>query len=246
MNTAVNVASVTDCPDGLSIFLAVRPRLFGIAYRVLGSAAEAEDIVQDAWVRWQTVDRSVVRDPAAFLTTTTTRLAINVIQSARSRHETGAASPFPELVDAGGGHQSRLEQSEAVASGLLALLEKLPPTERAAFILREAFEYSYRKIADVLRLHEANARQLVSRARQHLSSRRRTPVSTGEHNRLLAVFIAAAQYGDVTPLEHLLCLSAVRCPVFRRTGSPALLDLEGNIDRDARRRHRSHRIKARD
>lgn len=210
MNTAVNVASEIACPDGLSTFLAVRPRLFSIAYRVLRSAAEAEDIVQDAWVRWQTADRSVVRDPAAFLATTTMRLAINVIQSARSRRETGAASPLLESVDAGGGHESRLEQSEALASGMLALLEKLPPTERAAFILREAFEYNYRKIADVLRLQEANARQLVSRARQHLSSGRRTPVSADEHNRLLVVFIAAVQHGDVTPLERLLCHSAVR------------------------------------
>ena len=101
MNTAVNVPSVTDCSDGLSVFLAVRPRLFGIAYRVSGNAAEAEDIVQDAWIRWQTADRSGVRDPTAFLTTTTTRLAINVIQSARSRRETGTLSTLPEPVDAG-------------------------------------------------------------------------------------------------------------------------------------------------
>ena len=131
MNTAVNVASETD-PDGLSIFLAVRSRLFGIAYRVSGSAAEAEDIVQDAWVRWQTADRSVVRDPAAFLATTTTRLAINVIQSARLRRETGTESPLPDPIDACAGIDSRLEQREAVASGMLALLQNLAPAERAA------------------------------------------------------------------------------------------------------------------
>lgn len=227
MNTAVNVPSVTDCSDGLSVFLAVRPRLFGIAYRVSGNAAEAEDIVQDAWIRWQTADRSGVRDPTAFLTTTTTRLAINVIQSARSRRETGTLSTLPEPVDAGGGHESRLEQSEALASGTMALLEKLQPTERAAFILREAFDYSYRKIADVLRLQEANARQLVSRARQHLSGSRRMPVSAGDHNRLIAVFIDAARYGDVTLLERLL-LSAVSRPVFQGTSCPAWLDTEGN------------------
>jgi RNA polymerase sigma-70 factor, ECF subfamily len=206
MNTATNVGFQTDSPDGLSIFLAVRPRLFGIACRVSGSAAEAEEIVQDTWVRWQRADRSVVRDPAAFLATTTARLAINAIQLARSRRERASSPPDP--IDAGVGHESRLEQSEALASGLLALLEKLRPTERAAFILREAFEYSYCKIADLLRLQEANARQLVSRAREHLSSGRRTAVSAGEHNRLLAVFIAAAHYGDVTPLEQLLCLSS--------------------------------------
>src|SRR2546429_3999512 len=85
--------------DGLSAFAPVRPRLFGIAYRMLGSAAEAEDIVQDVWMRWQTVDRSVVRDAAAFLATTTTRLAINVIQSARSRRETCVGPWLPEPVD---------------------------------------------------------------------------------------------------------------------------------------------------
>src|SRR5262245_17507164 len=85
--------------DGLSAFLSVRSRLFGIAYRMLGSASEAEDTVQDVWVRWQTADRSVVRDAAAFLATTTTRLAINVLQSARSRRETDMDSSLPELAD---------------------------------------------------------------------------------------------------------------------------------------------------
>src|ERR687896_611109 len=87
--------------DGLSAFMSVRPRLFGIAYRMLRSAAEAEDVVQDVWVRWQTANRSVVRDAAAFLATTTTRLAINVMQSARSRRETWAAPSLPEPVDSG-------------------------------------------------------------------------------------------------------------------------------------------------
>src|SRR5688572_27853844 len=91
--------TISTCDDGLSAFLSVRRRLFGIAYRMLGSATEAEDIVQDAWVRWQTADRSVVRDAPAFLVTTTTRLAINVIQSARSRHERYAGPPLPEPVD---------------------------------------------------------------------------------------------------------------------------------------------------
>jgi RNA polymerase sigma factor (sigma-70 family) len=212
MNTAATVESQADRPDALSIFLTVRPRLFGIASRVSGSPAAAEEIVQDTWIRWQAADRSVIRDPAAFLATTTRRLAINVIQLARSRHETALASPPPEPVDGAVGHESQLEQDEALASGMLALLEKLPPTERAAFILREAFEYSYRKIADVLRLQEANVRQLVSRARQHLSSRRRTVVSPGECNRLLAVFIGAAQYGEVAPLEQLLSSGSSRPP----------------------------------
>src|SRR5262245_52665974 len=101
MPRASCAAPLATCPDdGLSAFLSVRPRLFAIAYRMLGSAAEAEDVVQDVWVRWQTADRSVVRDAAAFLATTATRLAINVMQSARARRETCVESWLPEPVDA--------------------------------------------------------------------------------------------------------------------------------------------------
>jgi len=171
-----HVARLPICPDdGLSAFLSVRPRLFGIACRTLGSAAEAEDVVQDVWVRWQTADRSLVRDAAAFLATTTTRLAINVMQSARSRRETYVGPRLPEPVDTSADPRLEAERGEALRLGVLVLLEKLSPTERAAYILREAFEYAYRDIADILRLQEANARQLVTRARQHLANGRPEP-----------------------------------------------------------------------
>jgi RNA polymerase sigma-70 factor (ECF subfamily) len=165
--------------DGLSVFLNVRPRLFGIAYRMLGSAAEAEDIVQDAWIRWQMTDRSLVRDAAAFLITMATRLAINVMQSARTRREIHVDTWLTEPVDAAADPRSAAERGQSLAHGVRVLLEKLTPAERAAFILREAFDYPYRDIANVLRLREANVRQLVTRARQHLRSRcvRPTPVS---------------------------------------------------------------------
>ena len=202
MTTAIDGASQTACSDeGLSAFLELRPRLFGIAYRIVGRAAEAEDIVQDAWVRWQTADRSVVRDAAAFLSTTTMRLAINLIQSARSRRESCAGPWLSELVDNNCELACGAERMEALASGILVMLEKLSPRERTAYILREAFDYTYRRIADVLRLREANARQLVSRARQHLASGRRTPASALEQDRLLAAFIAAARGGDFSAIE---------------------------------------------
>ena len=134
-------SKTSTCDDGLSAFLSVRPRLFGIAYRMLGSAAEAEDIVQDVWVRWQTADRSVVRDAAAFLVTTATRLAINVMQSARSRRETYVGPWLPEPVDTSADPGLGAERGEALELGVLVLLEKLSPTERAAYILREAFDY---------------------------------------------------------------------------------------------------------
>src|SRR6185436_15556956 len=148
----------------------VRPRLFRIAYRMLRSAAEAEDIVQEAWVRWQTADRSLVRDAAAFLVTTTTRLAINVLQSAHSRREIDVGPLMPEPVDTSDDPRLGAERGQALGLAVRLLLERLTPTERAAFILREAFDYPYREIANVLRLQEANARQVVTRARHHVAT----------------------------------------------------------------------------
>src|SRR5262245_26790781 len=115
------------CDDGLPAFLSIRPRLFGIAYRMLGSAAEAEDVVQDVWLRWQTTDRSVVRDAAAFLATTATRLSINVMQSARARRETCIGPCQPEPVDTSSDPCSATERDQALACGVRMLLEKLTP-----------------------------------------------------------------------------------------------------------------------
>jgi RNA polymerase sigma-70 factor (TIGR02957 family) len=195
--------------DGLSEFVKVRPRLFGIAYRILGTAAEAEDIVQDVWLRWQATNRGVVVDPPAFLATTTTRLAINLAQSARSRHETYVGPWLPEPVDTSTDPQLGAERGEALEFAVLLLLEKLSPTERAAYVLREAFDYPYRQIAEILQLEEANTRQLVTRARQHITDGRRTPVSSTEQRRLLETFIAAAQKGDLAALEGLFASDVV-------------------------------------
>lgn len=158
--------------DGLSTFMRLRPRLLAIARRMLGCAAAAEDIVQDVWMRWQGTDHRVVRDPAAFLATATTRMALNVMQSARSRRETCAGPGLPEPVDASADPRADAERGQALASGVALLHETLSPTERAAFVLREAFEYPYRDIAKTLQLAEANARQIVTRARQRVATRR--------------------------------------------------------------------------
>jgi RNA polymerase sigma-70 factor (ECF subfamily) len=197
------------CDDGLAAFLSLRPRLFGIAYRMLGNAAEAEDVVQDVWLRWQTANRSVVRDAAAFLATTATRLAINVMQSARARRETSVGPWQPEPVDTSSDPWLAAERDQALAGGVRMLLEHLTPTERAAYILREAFDYAYRDIASVLQLAEANARQVVTRARQHIVSGRTTATSSTELERLLGAFIAAAHDGDVAGLEDLFALDVV-------------------------------------
>ncbi|MEI5009543.1 RNA polymerase sigma-70 factor [Streptomyces sp. NPDC087659] len=190
-------------------FLAARPQLFGIAYRVLGSAAEAEDIVQETWLRWQNADRTDVVEPAAFLATITTRLAINAAQSARVRRESYVGPWLPEPVDTSADPQVGAERAEAVELAVLFLLEKLNPVERAAYVLREAFDYPYKQLADVLETSEANARQLVSRARKHLAAERREPVSPADHRRLLEVFLTAAQTGDLSTLEDVLASDVV-------------------------------------
>ncbi len=194
--------------DGLATFISARPRLFGIAYRMLGSAAEAEDIVQDVWLRWQTTDRGPIRSPLAFLVTATARLAINVLQSARARRETDVGPLLPEPADTSGDPGWRAERSEALALAVRLLLEKLSPTERAAYVLREAFGHPYREIAGILRIEEANARQLVTRAREAMLRDRRTPVGEAEHRRLLNAFVGAAKTGDVASLEQFFATGA--------------------------------------
>jgi len=191
-------------PVDAASFEAVRPRLFGIAYRTLESAADADDVVQDAWIRWQGTDRNNVRDAAAFLATTTKRLALNVAQSARARRETCIQPWHPEQADAHADPTLGAERREALELALLTLAEKLSPTERAAYVLREAFDYPYRQIADVLATSEANARQLVTRARVRLASGRRRQVSVAEQQRFVDAFVDAAQTGDLTTLEQLL------------------------------------------
>ncbi|MGI5149767.1 RNA polymerase sigma-70 factor [Plantactinospora sp. CA-294935] len=190
--------------DGVVDFEAIRGRLFGIAYRMLGTVGDAEDVVQDAWLRWQRTDRRNVRNPAAFLTTTTTRLAINAVTAARARRETYVGQWLPEPVDTAADPALGAERAEVLELGVLLLLEKLAPAERAAYVLREAFDYAHRQVAEVLGTTEANARQLLSRARRHLASARSAPVGRAEHRRLVEAFVAAARGGDLAALERLL------------------------------------------
>nr|WP_296072149.1 RNA polymerase sigma-70 factor [uncultured Actinoplanes sp.] len=192
-----------DLDEAAAVFESVRPRLFGIAYRMLSSASEAEDLVQDVWLRWQLCDRSQVRNPAAFLATTTTRLAINELQSARARRETYVGPWLPEPVDTSADPYLGAERGEALEFATLQLMEKLTPNERAAYVLREAFDYPYGQIADILQSTEPAVRQLVSRARKHVSGERRTPVSAAAQKELLENFIAAARSGDMAALEKM-------------------------------------------
>jgi RNA polymerase sigma-70 factor (ECF subfamily) len=189
--------------EATAAFMSVRPRLFGIAYRMLSSATEAEDLVQEVWLRWQTCDRAAVANPAALLATTTTRLAINALQSARVRRETYIGPWLPEPVDTSADPYLGAERGEALQFAALLLMEKLTPHERAAYVLREAFDYPYGQIAEILQSTEAGVRQLVSRGRKHVTAERRTPVSAGAQRELLTTFVAAARSGDLAALERL-------------------------------------------
>jgi RNA polymerase sigma-70 factor (ECF subfamily) len=183
--------------------------MFGIAYRMLGSAAEAEDVVQDAWLRWQAADRSDVREPGAFLATIVTRLALTALDSARARREVYVGPWLPEPVSTAADPAIGAERAEAMSLAVLLLLERLTGAERAAYVLHEAFGYPYARIAEVLETSEANARQLGSRARTHLERERGAVVGRGERERLLGLFLAAAQSGDLAALEAALAEDAV-------------------------------------
>lgn len=200
--------------DGLeeaaAVFTKVRPRLFGIAYRMLGSATDAEDLVQEVWLKWQAYDRGTVVDPAAFLATTTTRLAINALKSARVRRETYIGPWLPEPIDTSADPYLGAERGEALELAALLLMEKLTPDERAAYVLREAFDYPYARIADILRATEPGVRQLVSRARRHVAGERRAPVAASAQRELLTTFIAAARTGDMVALEQMFA-AGVTC-----------------------------------
>lgn len=195
--------------DAVTVFDAERRRLFGIAYRILGSAPDAEDVVQETWIRWQSCDRGGIRNTAAFLTTVTTRLAINELRSAHAQRETYIGPWLPTPVDTSSDPTLGAERDEALSLAVLLLMERLTPAERAAFTLRQAFDYPYGQIAEILGVTDVHARQLVSRARTHLEAARAHSVDGEKHRRLFRVFLAAARGGDRARLESLLAEDAV-------------------------------------
>jgi RNA polymerase sigma-70 factor (ECF subfamily) len=194
-------------------FEELRPRLFAIAYRMLSSASEAEDVVQDAFLRFDQARPEELRSPAAWLTAVVTNLCLDRLKSARARREryVGPWLPEPVLTGDGSGASSgalgpleTAEQRESVSFAFLLLLERLNPRERAVFVLREAFAYGYDEIARILGLSEANCRQLYHRARQHVSEERaRFQPSPRRRRELVERFIAAAEGGDLKALEAL-------------------------------------------
>jgi RNA polymerase sigma factor (sigma-70 family) len=189
----------------LDEFIRVRRRLLTIAGQITGDPHEAEDVVQEVWLRWHRMDRTAVLNSEAVLVTMTTRLAINLVRSARRRHETSVATWLPaEVADHDADPHAQVERGERIGHAVQALLERLPSSERAAYLLREGFEYPYQQIAQALQINAANARQLVKRARAHVAAGRCRSVHPAAHHRLRRAFAAAACGGDLTTLESVL------------------------------------------
>jgi RNA polymerase sigma-70 factor (ECF subfamily) len=202
-------------PNPAASFEPFRRRLLGLAYRMLGSMADAEDAVQETYLRWHRADRNQVSDPRAFLMTTTTRICLDMLTSARARREEYAGPWLPEpVVDTAAlAPDSRTELAEDLSIALLLTLDRLSPLERAAFLLHDVFDFSFSEVAAALERSEAACRQLAARARAHVREVRprgttTPPVSSGEidakHAQLMSAFVAATSSGDLDALKQLL------------------------------------------
>lgn len=194
-------------------FEAARARLEAMAYRLLGSAGEAQDAVQETFLRWQATDVERIAVPEAWLTKVLTNLCLNQITSARARRETYVGQWLPEPLLAGDpmlGPADTVEQRESVSYAVLVLLERLSPNERAVYVLREAFDYPHREIAAILDLTEAASQQIYHRAKKHVAGgKARAEIDEADARRIVEEFLAAATSGRTEPLVRLLTQDAV-------------------------------------
>jgi RNA polymerase sigma-70 factor (ECF subfamily) len=198
--------------DPLAAFERERGRLFGIAYRMLGSVSEAEDVLQDAWLRWHGVEHGTVENPSAYLVRLVTRLCIDTLGAARNRLTEYVGPWLPEpLVKTGEreGPAALQELADDLSTAFLLMLERLTPVERAVFLLRESFDFSYREIAEIVGKSEENCRQIDHRARKRLAEGRRpAKADPAERDRLLGGFMAALKEGDLDGMVKLLARDA--------------------------------------
>ncbi len=209
------MSSTSATSNPAASFEPYRRRLLGLAYRMLGSMADAEDAVQETYLRWHGADRDRVSDPRAFLMTTTTRICLDMLTSARARREeyVGPWLPEPVVDTAALTPDSRTELAEDLSIALLLILDQLSPLERAAFLLHDVFDFSFSEVAAALERSEAACRQLAARARAHVRAARPRgatppPARSGgidaKHAQLLSAFMAATQSGDLNALTQLL------------------------------------------
>jgi len=228
-------------PDpSTKVFEAHRPRLTRLAYRMLGSLAEAEDVTQEAWLRWSRVDPAKIREPGAWLTRTTTRLALDLLKSARMRRETyvGAWLPEPLITQPASGVE---EFADDLTLSLMTAMERLSPLERAAFLLHDVFDIGFDEVATTLERDAGSVRQLASRARRHIQAARpRYAVEPAEGERLARAFFEAAKSGDTASLSALLAADVTlrsdgggKVMAFHNAihGAPKLLRLYAGLHR---------------
>jgi RNA polymerase sigma-70 factor (ECF subfamily) len=191
--------------SALDVFTEQRPMLFGIAYRMLGSVADAEDILQDAWLKWSSVDVDGLEQPGAYLARTVTNLSINRLKSAAARRETYVGPWLPEPLVTAEDAGSQAEQAEAVSLAMLVVLETLSPLERAVFILNGVFGFSLPEVAGLLDRSESSVRQIAHRARSHVQARRPRYDAPAEVRRsVTSQFLAACLGGDLNQMMELL------------------------------------------
>jgi len=193
--------------QGVEFFEEHRRRLFGIAYRMLGSVADAEDMVQETFLRWQKSRPAEIKSTEAWLVTVITRLCLNHLKSARVQREeyVGVWLPEPLVAEGSPNPRENAEQAESLSIAFLVILETLSPTERAVYLLREVFGYAFDDVARIVRKSEANCRQLLGRARQHIAERRpRFPSSADQQRRLVEAFLEATNRGDLEGLMAVL------------------------------------------
>jgi RNA polymerase sigma-70 factor, ECF subfamily len=196
---------LNNVPGTTEAFTKHRRLLIGVAYRVLGSVDDAEDIVQEAWLRWSKVDGERVEDPRAFLVTTVTRLAIDRLRQARVHREVYPGTWLPEPVSGDLDAAERAELADSVDLALLVVLETLSPLERAVFVLHEAFELPFAEIGEIIGRAEPATRQLAKRAREHVQARRpRFEVDRAGRREMTERFLAASAHGDLSSLAGLL------------------------------------------
>jgi RNA polymerase sigma-70 factor (ECF subfamily) len=195
--------------DDLAVFESQRPELLALAYRMLGDMGRAEDMVQEAWLRWEGKDVEVDA-PRAYLLKVVTHLCLNDLDSARARREEGRGDRLPEPVDVHGGPLGSLEALDRISMAFLVVLQRLTPAERAVLLLHDVFDFSHSEIAAALAKSESACRQLHRRAKENVAAERRVLVaSPEEHRRLLRAFVRAAGQGSAEELVELLASDAV-------------------------------------
>jgi RNA polymerase sigma-70 factor (ECF subfamily) len=191
--------------SALELFQQQRPMLFGIAYRMLASVADAEDILQDAWLKWSRVDVGSLEQPRAYLARMITNLSLNRLQSAAVQRESYVGPWLPEPLVTADDAGRRAEQAEAVSLAMLVVMETLSPLERAVFVLRDVFGFTFSEVADMLGHSEPSVRQVAHRARSHVQARRpRYDAPADARRRVTATFLAACLGGDLNQMMELL------------------------------------------